>query len=175
MQKRPTFSVTLYNTLGRKQQPLDTAPKIKMYVCGITPYDYAHLGHGRCYVTFDLVYRLATELGYEVTYCRNFTDIDDKLLDRAKRDYNDITQYRVLADQFIGAFKNDMKALNCLLPAYEPRVTDSISDIIKFIEKIIARGHAYAVDGDVYFSIARFPDYGTLSHRSLDDLMPGAR
>ena len=121
----------------------------------MTPYDFAHLGHGRVYVTFDTLYRLLTFLGYEVRYCRNFTDVDDKLINRADKELNDPTQYLMLANQFIESFHEDMKALDCLSPDYEPRVTTHIEPIISFIEGLIASGKAYAtIFGDVYFSIA---------------------
>lgn len=177
MQKRSTFSVTLYNTLGRRQHPLggDTS-SVTMYVCGVTPYDYAHLGHGRCYVTFDLLYRVLTFLGYRVTYCRNFTDIDDKLINRADKELNDPAAYLVLANKYIESFHEDMKMLACIAPHYEPRVTTHIQAIISFIEGLIKKGKAYATEeGDVYYRIAGFQDYGKLSQRSLDELQSGAR
>jgi len=171
---RPLY---ITNTLSNKKE-LFTPYKpgnVALYVCGITPYDYAHLGHGRCYVTFDILYRLLTLLGYQVTYCRNFTDIDDKLLDRAQHTLGDPFKYRQIADQFIAAYEKDMEALNCLKPTYEPRVTDNIPDIIAFIERLIAAGNAYVADGDVYFSIESFPEYGKLSKRNIADLKVGAR
>ena len=168
--------VTVYNTLGRTQQPLKDKENILLYVCGVTPYDHAHLGHGRCYVTFDLLYRLLTFLGYNVTYTRNFTDIDDKLINRADKELNDPTQYLMLANKYIESFHQDMKALNCKSPDYEPRVTQVIPQIISFVEGLIAKGKAYATPvGDVYYDISSFKDYGKLSQRSLDDLQAGAR
>lgn len=146
-----------------------------MYVCGITPYDYAHMGHGRCYVTFDILHRLLTLLGYEVSYCRNFTDIDDKLLNKAELELGDRTRYAEIAERYIKAFHQDMAALNCNNPDYEPRVTETIPEIITFIEGLIKDGKAYEVAGDVYYSISSFPAYGELSKRNLDDLMAGAR
>ena len=176
MGKNNNLTVTLYNTLGRRQEPLTSSQDIKMYVCGITPYDYAHLGHGRCYVTFDLLYRLLIFLGYKVTYCRNFTDIDDKLIKRADKELNDPTQYLALANKYIESFHEDMKVLGCLPPHYEPRVTTHIGPIIAFIEGLIKQEKAYVTQvGDVYYSIASFKDYGKLSQRSLDDLKAGAR
>lgn len=175
MKNNHNYSVTLYNTLGRKQEPLPLGD-IKMYVCGITPYDYAHLGHGRCYVTFDLLYRLLTFLGNKVVYCRNFTDIDDKLIKRADKELNDPTQYLRLANKYIESFHEDMKALDCISPDYEPRVTTHIGPIIAFIEGLIKQGNAYVTEvGDVYYSIESFDEYGKLSQRSLDDLKAGAR
>ncbi len=146
-----------------------------MYVCGITPYDYAHMGHGRCYVTFDVLYRLLRFFGYEVTYCRNFTDIDDKLLARSLEEYGDPTRYQEIADFYIAAYHQDMQRLGCLPPIYEPRVTQHIKPIIEFVEELIATNHAYVADRDVYYSIESFPAYGKLSKRNIDDLLAGAR
>lgn len=147
-----------------------------MYVCGITPYDYPHLGHGRCYVTFDLVYRLLTFLGHKVTYCRNFTDVDDKLLNRAEKELNDSGAYLILANRYIESFHEDMNKLGCYAPQVEPRVTTHIQQIITFIEGLITQGKAYATPvGDVYFRISSFPEYGKLSQRTTEDLKMGAR
>jgi cysteinyl-tRNA synthetase len=161
---------------GKKEIFNSLKPEIiLMYVCGISPYDRAHVGHGRCYVTFDILYRLLRLLGYNVTYVRNFTDIDDKLLERAQAQWSDRHRYKELANQFIATFHNDMRLLNCIAPSYEPRVTDNIPAIINFIEQLIAAGHAYAVDGDVYFDLRTFPGYGKLSKHKLEDLRAGAR
>ena len=165
------------NTLSGKKEsfvPLK-APEVKMYVCGVTPYDYAHLGHGRVYVIFDVLYRLLTFSGYKVTYCRNFTDIDDKLLNRAKKELGDRLAYERLATKFIDAFHDDMNALNCLPPTYEPRVTEHITEIIEFIDGLVKKEKAYIVNGDVYFSIEQFPNYAQLSKHKLKDLRAGAR
>ena len=140
---------------------------VLLYVCGITPYDYAHIGHGRCYVTFDLLFRLLKLLNYKVNYCRNFTDIDDKLLNRALKEYNDPTKYNIIADKFIMAYEEDMLALNCLPASIEPKVTTNISKIIDFIDKLIKLKKAYVINGDVYFSISSFSDYGKLSKRKI--------
>lgn len=149
--------------------------RVALYVCGITPYDYAHIGHGRCYVVFDTLYRLLQFFGYNVTYCRNFTDIDDKLLDRAQRDTGNKFNYNQIAQKFIDAYHEDIQVLNCLSPAYEPRVTETIAEIIAFIKGLIEKGKAYQSGNDVYFSIESFPAYGKLSKRHLDELMAGAR
>jgi cysteinyl-tRNA synthetase len=176
MQKQPKLSLTLYNTLGRKQVPLGTSHDVTMYVCGITPYDYAHLGHGRCYVTFDLLFRLLTFLGSRVTYCRNFTDIDDKLIKRAELELNDSGAFLTIAQKYITSFHEDMEKLGCKAPQHEPRVTNHIPTIIRFIEGLISQGKAYATEsGDVYFKISAFPSYGKLSQRTRDDLKIGAR
>ena len=123
----------LYNTLSGRQEPIEVRDKmITMYVCGVTPYDAAHLGHGRCYVTFDLLYRVMSFFGGKVTYCRNITDIDDKLINRAEKELNDPTQYPLIADKYIESFHEDMRALNCLPPTYEPRVTDAYGSDHRF-------------------------------------------
>jgi len=148
---------------------------VRMYVCGVTPYDDAHIGHGRCYVAFDFLLRLLKFLGYSVTYCRNFTDIDDKLLTKAIKMYDDQLRYREVADQYISSFHQDVTALNCLAPTVEPRVTDNIEPIIAFIAHLIEKGAAYESGGDVYFSIASAPHYGQLSKRQIADMRVGAR
>ncbi len=149
--------------------------KVTLYVCGITPYDVAHIGHGRVYVTFDVLYRLLQFLGYKVTYCRNFTDIDDKLLTKAEKEFGNQVRYKEIAQRYIDLYHEDMAMLGCLAPSYEPRVTETIAEIIAFIEGLIDAGKAYVVDGDVYFSIASFPTYGKLSKHKLEDLRAGAR
>lgn len=167
----------LFNTLTNQEETfLVQGKNVSFYACGITPYDYAHLGHGRCYVTFDILYRLLTFLGYKVTYCRNFTDIDDKLIRRADQELNDPEQYLIIANRFIKTFHEDMKALGCLPPDFEPRVTTHIPHIIAFIEGLIAEGKAYVTPlGDVYYSIESFPSYGKLSKRTHEELKMGAR
>ncbi len=165
------------NTLSGKKEsfkPIETK-KIKLYVCGVTPYDYAHVGHGRVYVTFDVLYRLLKFLGYEVTYCRNFTDIDDKLLNRATKELGDQFRYGEIAQKFIDSFHQDVATLNCLPPTYEPRVTENMDEIINFIDGLVKKEKAYVVNGDVYFSIEQFPEYTKLSKQKLDDLHAGAR
>jgi cysteinyl-tRNA synthetase len=149
--------------------------KVSLYVCGITPYDYSHMGHGRVYVIFDLLFRLLTFLGYEVTYCRNFTDIDDKIIDKAAHELGNRALYLEIANRFIAAYHADMAALGCLKPSHEPRVTQTIPEIITFIEGLIVAKKAYVVAGDVYFDITSFPSYGALSKRKLDELQAGAR
>jgi cysteinyl-tRNA synthetase len=169
--------IKITNTLtGKKEEfiPLKDS-NVLLYVCGVTPYDDAHIGHGRVYMSFDMLYRLLHLLGYTVTYCRNFTDIDDKLLKKAACEYGDELRYREIADRFIARYHQDMDKLGCLHPNVEPRVTDNIPAIIDFIERLIKAGKAYESEGDVYFDIATFPDYGKLSGRKTDDLLAGAR
>ncbi len=161
---------------GKKEQFNSIKPGIvTVYACGITPYDAAHIGHGRSYVSFDLLYRWLTFLGYDVTYCRNITDIDDKLLHKAQEQFGDRLAYKKLADKFIDQYHDEMKALACTPPDYEPRVTENIPIIIDFIQELIDLGHAYVSDGDVYFSINSFAEYGKLSKQQIDELHVGAR
>jgi len=149
--------------------------KVNLYVCGITPYDFSHIGHGRCYVIFDMLYRFMKFIGYQVTYCRNFTDIDDKLLNRAQKEYQDASRYKEIANRYIDAYHDDMEALNCLSPDKEPRVTETIPSIIAFVQGLIANGSAYELDGSVYFRVRQFSDYGKLSKQDINDLRAGAR
>lgn len=169
--------ITLTNTVTGKKEKLTTLKdgSVNLYACGITPYDYAHLGHGRCYILFDVLVRFLKSKNFNVTYCRNFTDIDDKLLDRAQKELGDSLRYKEVADKYINYYLEDMEALNCQFPTYQPRVTEVIPEIIALIERLIANGKAYAVDGDVYYKVDSFPAYGALSKRSLEDLQAGAR
>ncbi len=170
MQLKLTNTLTGHKDVFNK----DKNTPVSLYVCGITPYDYAHIGHGRVYVTFDVLVRLLTFLGYRVTYVRNVTDIDDKLIKKAA-EQGDATQFKALADFYTQSFEETLGQLNCLPPQVQPRVTQCIPDIIEFIQKLITAGNAYVVDGDVYFDISTFKDYGKLSKRKLDDLLAGAR
>ncbi|MDR3647109.1 MAG: cysteine--tRNA ligase [Candidatus Babeliales bacterium] len=165
------------NTLSGKKEKFEPIEKdkVKMYVCGVTPYDYAHIGHGRVYVTFDVLYRLLNFLEYKVSYCRNFTDIDDKIINKAQQEFNDKFQYSKISERYINAFHEDIKTLDCLSPDYEPKVTEVIPEIIEFVQGLIDKKMAYEVDGDVYFEIKALPDYGKLSKRKLEDLKSGAR
>ncbi len=169
--------LSLTNTLFGKKEiftPLhDNAAN--MYVCGITPYDHAHIGHGRCYVAFDVLYRLLKFLGYDVTYVRNFTDIDDKLLNRAQQELGDRMRYPEIAQRYIQSFEQNMHALNCLTPTVQPRATQVIDDIIALVQKLIDKKYAYVVDGDVYYDVQKFATYGKFSKRNLDELLAGAR
>jgi cysteinyl-tRNA synthetase len=167
----------LTNTKSRTLQEVKPlhGKHINLYVCGITPYDYTHLGHGRCYVTFDVLFRVLSMLGFDVTYARNFTDIEDKLLKKAHDTLGDEARYTEIASTYINSFHDTMHKLGCKAPNHEPRVTDNIPSIITFIESLIAKKHAYVIDGDVYFDITSFKEYGALSGRNLEDLEAGAR
>ncbi|KAK4484226.1 hypothetical protein RD792_011450 [Penstemon davidsonii] len=143
-----------------------------MYVCGVTSYDYSHIGHARAYVAFDVLYRYLKYLGYEVVYVRNFTDVDDKIIRRANEQNEEPKE---LSGRFCQEFLRDMADLQCLLPTHQPRVTDHMEQIKDMIAQIISNGCAYAVDGDVYFSVDNFPKYGILSGRKLEDNRAGER
>lgn len=164
----------VYNTLtGEKETFVPLIPgKVSMYVCGVTVYDYCHIGHARAYVSFDVIYRYLRFSGYDVTYIRNYTDIDDKIIKRANQEGTD---YRTIADRYIGTFDEDMERLGIEKPTEEPKATDHIAGIISIIETLVAKGHAYDSDGDVYFAVETFPEYLKLSGRSLEDMQAGAR
>ena len=166
----------LYNTLTREREiftPLDPA-NVRLYVCGPTVYDYAHIGNARPLIVFDVLFRLLREIygSGHVTYVRNITDVDDKINARAAE--RGIT-IRDLTEETNRVFQEDVAALNCLPPTVQPRATDHIAEMIAIIERLIARGHAYAVDGHVLFDVPSMPDYGALSRRPLDDMIAGAR
>lgn len=173
----PDSSLSLYNTLSRQKEPFVplTPGKVNMYVCGMTVYDYCHLGHARVLVVFDVVYRWLQSLGYDVTYVRNITDIDDKIIRRAAENQETIG---ALTQRFIDAMNEDAQALGVLRPTHEPRATDqvSIAGMFDLIKQLMARGMAYAApNGDVYYAVREFPGYGKLSGKSLDDLRAGER
>ena len=163
----------LYDTLtGRVRDFESPNGQVRMYVCGITPYSSSHIGHAMSAVAFDVVRRYLEYRGYEVRHVQNFTDIDDKMIDAA-RDRN--IPVSELAGANIREYIDAMSALN-VVPAHEyPRATQEIGKIIEIIGSLIEKGYAYAVEGDVYFRVRRFDDYGKLSHRSVDDLQAGAR
>jgi len=166
--------IRIYNTLTRKRDVLETrtAGKLGLYVCGPTVYDHAHLGHARVYVLFDSLVRFLESRGYEVTYVRNITDIDNKIIKRAQETGE--TCERV-AGTFIESFNADMEALNVRRPTIEPRATEHVQEMIEIISKLVDAGTAYPLEGDVYFSVEGFEGYGKLSGRNLDQLMAGAR
>jgi cysteinyl-tRNA synthetase len=174
MQTLAKASLLVHNTLtGRKESfdPLDPG-KVKMYVCGVTPYDEAHLGHARCYVTFDFIRRSLKALGYEVRHVQNFTDIDDKIIQRARERGVSPAD---LAERYIQDYFEKMDKLHVQRAEAYPRVTQSIPLIIAFVERLVQKGLAYPVEGDVYYAVRGFPEYGKLSKRSLEDLKSGAR
>jgi cysteinyl-tRNA synthetase len=165
----------IYNSLTREKAPF--APieprKVRMYVCGMTVYDLCHLGHARVLVVFDVVYRYLRALGFDVTYIRNITDIDDKIIRRAEERGE---PFGALTERFIAAMHEDSEALGILPPTDEPRATAHIGEILGMIEALIDRGHAYAAkNGDVYYAVGTFPGYGRLSGKDPRDLRAGAR
>lgn len=167
--------LAIYDSLnGRKQvfKPL-VAGKVGMYVCGMTVYDYCHIGHARVVVAFDMAVRWLKQLGYEVNYVRNITDIDDKIITRAAENGEEIG---ALTQRFITAMHEDFAALGCLAPDAEPRATDYIDEMQQMIGNLVSNDYAYTGDnGDVYYAVDSFPDYGKLSKRNLDDMQAGSR
>ena len=167
--------LSIYNTLSHRKEEFSPIKKDKVgiYVCGLTVYDYTHLGHARMLVAFDVIVRHLRSKGMDVHYVRNITDIDDKILERAAEN-NEI--FSDLTARFIDAMHEDEKALSIVPPDSEPRATDYIPHMINMIEVLIQKDHAYKVDnGDVYFSVPNFPDYGRLSRKRMDELLEGAR
>ncbi|VFQ86506.1 unnamed protein product [Cuscuta campestris] len=175
MEETKKFSkLQLFNSMTKQKEiftPMNPG-KVGMYVCGITPYNFSHIGHARAYVVFDVLFRYLEHLGYEVTYVRNFTDVDDKIINRA----NELNQNPIaLSAWYCEEFRKDMKDLQCRSPTIEPRVSDHMEQIKKMIARIIENGCAYLLDGDVYFSVEKFPNYGRLSGRKGEDNKAGER
>lgn len=170
-----TMRLFLTNSLGGQKELFASLKPdhVLLYCCGITPYDYSHIGHGRSYVSVDLLARLLKFLGYSVKYVRNFTDIDDKLINKAAAEPG-IT-VKELAQRYIADFHAQVALLNCLEPQEEPRVTEYVPQIVAFIEELIKKDFAYAADGDVYFNTAALTDYGKLSGKKMEDMIAGAR
>ncbi len=166
--------IKLTDTMTEKKvefKPLEDKT-VKMYVCGPTVYDHAHIGHARSAVVFDVIRRWFEYRGYRVIFVRNYTDIDDKIIKRAKEE--GIPWYEV-AGKYIASYEEDMEALNVKEPTYKPRVTEHIREIIEMIDGLIEKGYAYESGGDVYFSVEKFPSYGKLSKRRVEELLAGAR
>ena len=164
----------LYNTLARETQhfvPAD-GKRVKMYVCGVTPYSATHVGHALSYVVFDVLRRYLEYLGYEVYHVQNFTDIDDKIIRRAQEQRIPVEE---LAEQYIEDFYRSMDALNIQRAHIYPRATQEITPIIDTIQDLIEKGYAYPVEGDVFFRVNRSKGYGKLSHRTLEGMIAGAR
>ncbi len=165
----------IYNTLNNKKErfiPIEPG-KVRMYVCGMTVYDYCHVGHARVLVVFDVIARYLRESGYELTYVRNITDIDDKIIARAHENGEPIEQ---LTSRFIAAMREDAAALGVLPPDMEPCATTSMAQIIQMIETLVEKGYAYAGDnGDVYYDVSRFTSYGQLSGKRTEELRAGER
>ncbi|MCZ6527126.1 MAG: cysteine--tRNA ligase [Candidatus Dadabacteria bacterium] len=166
--------VMLYNTLSQKKEELVpySQNKIKMYVCGPTVYSSAHLGHARAAVTFDVIERFLSHIGYEVTYVRNFTDIDDKIISKANEAG---VPAQEISEKYIQEYKEDMASIGVKSPTIQPKVTEHVPEIVEMIERIIDNGHAYQSGDDVFFSVKKFKGYGKLSRRDPDDMLAGAR
>jgi cysteinyl-tRNA synthetase len=167
------MSVRLYNTLSGQKEPFKPADPnhARIYVCGPTVYDYAHLGHARCYVVYDVLVRHLRAVGMKVTYVRNVTDVDDKILKRAGETGTEPT---ALASRFADAYSEDMRRLGNVDPDIEPRVSTHLEDIFALVQRLIDGDHAYVSEGDVYFSVESFSEYGKLSHRDLSQMKLGA-
>ncbi len=164
----------VYNTASRSLEefkPLNDN-KVGMYVCGVTVYDFCHIGHGRSAVAFDLIYRYLKYKGYDVTFVKNFTDVDDKIINRANKESVSCEE---ISNRYIEEYYKDMDKLNIERPTYEPKATEHINEIIDLVKKLIEKGFAYEVNGDVYFSVEKFKDYGKLSRKNIEELKSGAR
>jgi cysteinyl-tRNA synthetase len=176
------MTLRLYNTLTRRKEefrPLDAA-NVRMYVCGPTVYDFAHIGNARPVIVFDVLFRLLRHLygKHAVTYVRNITDVDDKINARALRDFPELPlneAIRRVTEKTANQFQADVKALGCLEPTQQPRATEFIAEMIDMIVTLIAKGHAYEAGGEVLFSVTSMKDYGQLSNRKLEDQQAGAR
>jgi cysteinyl-tRNA synthetase len=168
------MTLRVYNTLsGGKEEfePL-TPGKVRMYVCGVTVYDYSHIGHARANVVFDVIYRYLRYLGYEVTYVRNYTDIDDKIINRANKEG---IPFSAVSERFIEEFDRDMAELGLERPTFQPKATDHVPEIIALVQALVDKGAAYAAGGDVYFCVEKFAPYLKLSKRNLEEMQAGAR
>lgn len=167
--------LVVYNTETRAKSVFvpRVAGKVGLYVCGMTVYDYCHIGHARVMVSFDVIVRWLRHSGYEVKYVRNITDIDDKIIRRANENNEPIN---ALTERYIAAMNEDAAALGVMAPDMEPKATDHVDDIVNMVNTLVDKGHAYpAKNGDVYFDVSSFPRYGRLSNRNLEDMQAGAR
>ena len=168
------MAIKIYNTLTRSKDELKPGapPLVTFYVCGPTVYDYIHIGNARVFIIFDVVRRYLNYRGFNVKLVQNYTDIDDKMINRANEQGITVPE---LAERFIKAYKEDVSALRVRPADVTPRATEHIPQIIELIERLIENGYAYVSDGDVYYDTARFADYGRLSHQKQDELLAGAR
>ena len=168
------MTIQIYNTMKKKKEefvPLREG-SVGMYACGVTVYDLSHIGHARALIVFDVIYRYLQYRGYEVTFVRNYTDIDDKIIKRAQEEG---VTYKDISDRYIKEFDHDMDLLGLEKPTVSPRATDHIPEMIAMVEALIEKGFAYEVDGDVYFSVGSFSEYGKLSGKNIEELNSGAR
>ena len=164
----------VYNTLTRRKETFVpvTPGQVKMYVCGITPYNHSHMGNARPFVTWDVIKRYLEHLGYEVTHIQNFTDVDDKIINAAN---GEGVTWDTISNRYIASYFEVMDALHIHRADKYPRVSEHMPEIIHMVQTLIDKGYAYVIDHDVYYSVEKFADYGKLSGRSLDDMMAGAR
>ncbi|MDP5338155.1 MAG: cysteine--tRNA ligase [Nodularia sp. (in: cyanobacteria)] len=167
------MTLTLYNTLTRRQEAFATVEpgKVKMYYCGVTVYDYCHLGHARACIVWDVVRRYLQFIGYEVRYIQNFTDIDDKILKRSREEHSSM---EAVAERYINAYFEDMGRLGIKEADEYPRATHAMNGIQRLIHELENKGFAYPADGDVYYAVRQFHEYGKLSGRKLEDMQAGA-
>jgi cysteinyl-tRNA synthetase len=168
------MALKIFNTLADEKQefvPL-TPGQVRMYVCGVTVYDSSHIGHARSLISFDVIYRYLRFVGYKVEFVRNFTDVDDKIIDKANRER---VPCDVITARYIEEFARDGETLGLSKPAAEPRATAHIAEIVELISRLETKGLAYRVNGDVFYSVAAFPEYGKLSRKKIDELEAGAR
>ena len=168
------MSLKIFNTLtGEKEQFVPLAKdQVRMYVCGVTVYDSAHVGHARSLITFDIIYRYLRFLGYQVEFVRNFTDVDDKIIKKAN---DEGVSCETITGKYIEEFYREVESLGLLQPTAEPRATLHIAEIIALIQRLEDQQLAYRVDGDVFYPVQRFPGYGKLSGKKIDELEAGAR
>ncbi|HEY3489661.1 MAG TPA: cysteine--tRNA ligase [Candidatus Deferrimicrobiaceae bacterium] len=168
------MALTIFNTLGNRKEPFVPIEPgmVKLYLCGVTVYDLCHIGHARANVAFDIIVRYLRYSGNQVIYVRNFTDIDDKIINRAKVQGTD---YLTISNRYIEAFYADFDRMGLLRPDVEPRATEHIPEIIALCERLVSEGKAYPVGGDVYYAVKGFEGYGKLSGKNVDDLLSGAR
>jgi len=167
-------ALRIYNTLTRKKEefvPL-TPGRVGIYVCGVTVYDFSHVGHARSALAFDMIRRYLLFRGYQVKFVRNFTDVDDKIIQRAQREGATAQE---VSERYVTAEREDMAAIGVMAPDVYSKATDHIPQMVALIERLVAKGLAYPVEGDVYFEVARFPAYGRLSGKNIDELVSGAR
>jgi cysteinyl-tRNA synthetase len=166
--------VKIYNTLTRSKEKLspEVPGEVRMYVCGVTVYDLSHIGHARSAIAFDVMRRYLSYRGYRVRYVKNFTDIDDKIIRRA---HSEGRSAHEVSEHYIAEYRADMAAVDVAPADVEPKATEHVPQMLRLIERLVGRGFAYVVDGDVYFAIRAFPDYGRLSGKNLDELLAGAR
>ncbi|MFA7217645.1 MAG: cysteine--tRNA ligase [Dehalococcoidales bacterium] len=163
----------IYSTLsGKKEQFVPQSDQVTMYVCGVTPYSDAHIGHAMSYIIFDVIRRYIKFSGYKLKFIQNVTDVDDKIIDRANKKGIPAVE---LAEQYSESFMADMDALNVVRADFYPRATGEIDKIIEMVQGLIDKGYAYEANGSVYFRVSKVPDYGKLAHRTLDSMMAGAR